>query len=323
MSSASIDTRAFRNALGAFTTGVTIVTTRDGTGQDVGLTVNSFNSVSLDPPLVLWSLAKNSGSLKAFADAEYFAVHILAADQEALSNLFATRGGDKFGGLEPGRGHGGIPLLDGCTARFECRAAFRHDGGDHEIFVGEVLTFEHFSHPPLVFQGGKYALALKKAALTAREAAHPREYTLLEYNTALNVLLGMAYHQLNLNFLPALEQRGLREEEYWILSLIGAEEGRTIARLDELVAFTGKRATVALMQDLQRRGLVSMAGEGMEAKASLSKQGRSMVIEMAAINKVVEDDAEEALDYAEARLLRQLLQQVIRSAFKHQPGKIE
>ena len=100
---APIDIREFRNALGSFTTGVTIVTTCDQQGQDVGMTANSFNSVSLDPPLVLWSLAKSSGSLPAFANAEYFAVHILAADQEPLSNVFAKKGADKFAGLAVGR----------------------------------------------------------------------------------------------------------------------------------------------------------------------------------------------------------------------------
>src|SRR5437667_9421165 len=91
MSDTAIDTRLFRSALGAFTTGVTIVTTHDKSGVDIGLTVNSFNSVSLDPPLVLWSLAKSAASHRAFLEAEYFAVHILAADQEQLSNRFAQR----------------------------------------------------------------------------------------------------------------------------------------------------------------------------------------------------------------------------------------
>ena len=132
--SAAVDPRAFRNALGAFTTGVTIVTTRDSGGHDVGLTVNSFNSVSLEPPLVLWSLARNAASLPAFVDSEYFAVHILGAQQEQLSNRFAQRGADKFAGLATERGHGGVPLLPGCSARFECRMTHRHEGGDHRVF---------------------------------------------------------------------------------------------------------------------------------------------------------------------------------------------
>lgn len=159
----ALDTRLFRQALGSFATGVTIVTTRDQVGNDVGLTVNSFNSVSLQPALVLWSLAHSSHKLmQAFCAAEHFAVHILAADQEALSNLFASGGADKFAGLPLTRGVGGVPLLGGCAARFECRVAQRHAGGDHEIFIGEVLAFEDFSRAPLLFHGGQYAALAAK-----------------------------------------------------------------------------------------------------------------------------------------------------------------
>ena len=154
--------RQFRSALGAFATGVTIVTTRTGSGVDVGLTANSFNSLSLDPPMVLWSLAKSSRSLPAFLESGYFAVHVLAASQEALSHTFATRGAEKFAGLALERGRAGIPLLDGCTARFQCRTAIKYEGGDHLVFIGEVEAFDHFDRPPLVFHGGRYAAAVAR-----------------------------------------------------------------------------------------------------------------------------------------------------------------
>lgn len=156
------DTFQFRKALGSFATGVTIVTTRDHAGRDVGLTVNSFTSLSLDPPLVLWSLSRSANSLPAFIDAPYFAVHILAAEQESLSNRFAQRGAEKFLGLRFRRGIGEVPLLEGCSAHFECRTVHRYEGGDHEIFVGEVISFAHDERPPLVFHGGRYATALNK-----------------------------------------------------------------------------------------------------------------------------------------------------------------
>ncbi len=159
------DSRQFRQALGAFATGVTIVTTRDRDGNDVGLTVNSFNSVSLEPPLVLWSLARSSVQLlAAFSDAEYFAVHVLAADQEALSNLFASRGVDKFAGLDVQRGVGDVPLLAGCAASFQCRTVHRYAGGDHDIFLGEVIAFENAECAPLLFHAGRYAGLAGKAA---------------------------------------------------------------------------------------------------------------------------------------------------------------
>lgn len=149
-------TRAFRDALGMFATGVAVVTTRAPNGEAIGLTVNSFNSVSLDPPLIVWSLARHLTSLPVFEACEYYAVNVLAEDQQWLSQLFATRSDEKFAGLEIDDGLYGIPLLRGCCARFECRNTLRHPGGDHLMFVSEVVRFDRADLPPLVFQGGQY-----------------------------------------------------------------------------------------------------------------------------------------------------------------------
>jgi flavin reductase (DIM6/NTAB) family NADH-FMN oxidoreductase RutF len=153
---AALDARAFRAALGAFVTGVTIITTVDAHGAPAGLTANSFNSVSLDPPLVLFSLGLDSTSLAAFRQAKFWAVHVLSAGQEALSNQFARSEGQKFRGIATSEGPGGIPLLDDFAARFICRAAFEYEGGDHAIFLGEVLEFDQASRPPLVYHQGRY-----------------------------------------------------------------------------------------------------------------------------------------------------------------------
>ena len=150
-----IDPREFRDALGSFATGVTVITTRDAAGAPVGITASSFNSVSLDPPLVLFSLARTARSLPAFAQAQHWAVHILRAEQEALCARFARSGADKFAGLDFAGGLGDAPLLDGCAARMQCRTAFRHEGGDHLIFVGEVLAFDRADAAPLVFHAGR------------------------------------------------------------------------------------------------------------------------------------------------------------------------
>src|SRR5512143_589785 len=120
----AFDPLEFRKALGSFATGVTIITTRAEDGTPIGLTVNSFNSVSLNPPLVLWSLAETSLSLPIFRAATHWAVHVLASDQEDLSGRFARRGENKFAGLDVDEGLGGVPLLKGCAARFQCRTAF-------------------------------------------------------------------------------------------------------------------------------------------------------------------------------------------------------
>jgi len=142
MSKTDFDAKGFRQALGSFATGVTIITTRAPDGEPLGLTVNSFNSVSLDPPMVLWSMAETALSLPIFRDAEYWAVHVLSSAQEDLSTRFAMRSEDKFAGLDLEEGIGGIPMLTNCTARFQCKTAFQYEGGDHVIFVGEVQAYD-------------------------------------------------------------------------------------------------------------------------------------------------------------------------------------
>lgn len=152
-----IEPSEFRNALGRFATGVTVVTTVDEAGCRFGVTANSYNSVSLDPPLVLWSLANSSRSMAAFAGCEVFAVHILGAHQEDLAMRFASRGEDKFAELNTREGFGGVPLFDDCVAHFECVTQNRFEGGDHQIFLGRVVNFEAGDREPLLFHRGRFA----------------------------------------------------------------------------------------------------------------------------------------------------------------------
>lgn len=152
----SLDSLALRVALGQYATGVAVVTTLDAEGRPAGLTVNSFASVSLAPPLVLWSLAQTSACMQAFRSCSHFAVNVLAADQIEMSNRFALAGYDKFAGITWTPGLDGVPLLDGCCARFECRNHAHHAGGDHIIFIGRVEHFMRADLPPLVFHGGRY-----------------------------------------------------------------------------------------------------------------------------------------------------------------------
>ncbi len=147
----------FRAALGMFATGVTIVTARTPGGELVGLTANSFNSVSLSPPLVLWSLARAASSLEAFSAGSHYAVHILAAGQKGLAQQFAAKGVDRWQGVGYQLSASGIPLLSGCAASFECFNRSRYEEGDHVIFVGEVERCS--TQPgttPLLFHGGKF-----------------------------------------------------------------------------------------------------------------------------------------------------------------------
>ena len=157
LTSGSVDQRAFRKALGMFPTGVTVVTACDANGQALGLTISSFNSVSIDPPLILWSLSLASPTLSAFQTAGYYAVNVLAEDQVELSQRFAmTNNIHQFADLAVMAGLGGAPLLQGCCAWFECRNEIKHLGGDHLVFIGQVERFTREDKHPLVFQGGQY-----------------------------------------------------------------------------------------------------------------------------------------------------------------------
>ncbi len=147
----------FRAALGMFATGVTIVTARGPDGAPVGLTANSFNSVSLTPPLVLWSLSRRAGSMAAFSTGSHYAINILAADQHALAERFASKSVDRFAGVAWHEGAAGAPVIDGAVAVFECFNRSRYDEGDHVIFVGEVERCAHRAGAqPLIFHGGRY-----------------------------------------------------------------------------------------------------------------------------------------------------------------------
>ncbi|MCC5862399.1 MAG: flavin reductase family protein [Gammaproteobacteria bacterium] len=147
--------RALRSALGVFATGVTVITAFEAS-HPVGITVNSFASVSLDPPLVLWSVAKTATCAGAFSPQSAFCVHVLAAGQDGLAMNFARSGGDKFAALAWGRSEWGAPLLPGCAAEFHCQAEASYPGGDHTIIVGRVLAHLVRDIPPLLFHRGRF-----------------------------------------------------------------------------------------------------------------------------------------------------------------------
>jgi flavin reductase (DIM6/NTAB) family NADH-FMN oxidoreductase RutF len=153
------DARALRQVLGAFVTGVTVITTLDRDGKPHGLTANSFTSVSLDPPLILWSQSLTAPSHPVFRESDRFVVNILADDQVEVSNRFARGGLDKFSGCATRTGLGGVPLIEGCAAYLECRRINSFPGGDHLVFLGQVERIERSGLQPLVFGGGRYLVA--------------------------------------------------------------------------------------------------------------------------------------------------------------------
>jgi flavin reductase (DIM6/NTAB) family NADH-FMN oxidoreductase RutF len=151
----SIDGDQFRAATGAWATGVVVVTATHEDGRDAGLVMVSLAPVSQDPPLVLWSVDRGSGSLDVWLDAPGFALHLLAADQEVLAWQFARKGADKFDGLVVSRGLFGAPLLEGAAATLECAMHAQYDGGDHIILVGRVVATTITDRPPLVMHAGR------------------------------------------------------------------------------------------------------------------------------------------------------------------------
>ena len=152
----AFDARQFRDAMAQFATGVAIICVRAGDGRYVGFTANSFTSVSLDPPLVLWSLARGSASLAAFQTSQRYSVNVLAAAQTDLARRFSRPHADRFAGVGYRMGWAGAPLIDACVAWFECSQHAQHRAGDHVIFIGEVATCERAKGHGLVFQHGHF-----------------------------------------------------------------------------------------------------------------------------------------------------------------------
>ena len=310
MDATSFDPKDFRQALGMFATGVTIVTARAPDGTPVGITANSFNSVSLHPPMVLWSLARNARSLGAFEAADQWNVHVLSNEQEALSNRFARVGEDKFGGVVLDAAVTDAPLLPGCSARFQCRTAFRYDGGDHVIFVGEVLAYDRSERPPLLYVTGAYALASRKAGAVATEAGSSPDAPYSE--DLLGYLLGRAHFQFMAGFRRTLSERQLSDPDFFVLSLLSVRDGLTAEEVAAHIAYTGVDIGAVALRSLVERGLLER-GLAPDARYTLSAAGRDTILHVLAAAKAVEASVADRLGEAEALSLRNLLKRAIQA----------
>lgn len=299
MNTSSFDPKQFRQALGAFTTGVTIVTTRGPDNLDYGLTANSFNSVSIDPPMVLWSINKDSSSAKAFTKGSHFAVHILSTDQESLSNRFAKSSVDKFAELKLQRGPNDIPLLDGCSARFQCKTTYQYEGGDHIILVGEVLAFDHFDKAPLVFHSGSYRRLVPPTSLGKESVIYGENW--------LGFLLGRAYYQLQLPIRKQLKDLGMQDRDFELLGILSFSEGSTLEELNQLFEFTGKALLSEQLMLWIQKGLLILN----EQRLQFTDQGRQLAIQWLAFAKAAEMQALESLSYEEAQQLKLLIGRII------------
>lgn len=252
----ALDPRAFRRALGNFATGVTVVTAATAAGHKVGVTANSFNSVSLDPALILWSLDKRSTSHEVFAEATHFAVNILAADQIELSNNFARPRDDRFAGIAHEPGVGGSPLLLDCSARFDCQKYQQIDGGDHWILIGKVVAFDDFGRSPLLYHQGAYSMVLPHTRMTRREEGQaPSSHFQGRLQHNLYYLMTQALRAYQAGYQPRQLSTGLRTSEARMLMVLENDAGLSLNDLQREVAMPALEIDEAVA-NLRRKGLV-------------------------------------------------------------------
>lgn len=319
MIASTLDPRAFRTALGAFPTGVTIITARGADGTPVGLTANSFNSVSLDPPLVLWSLSKKSSSRPVFEATEDWAVHILAADQQALSLRFAKSGEDKFAGVATETGVIKAPLLPGCASRLQCRTAFRHDAGDHIIFVGEVVAFDRNEAAPLAFHAGKYAIAARStdhAEFSGPDLAPDPRFG----EDFLGYLLWRAHIHFRLPFLAQADLEGLPVDVVLVSEMLLHHDGRSVEQLASGVLETGPSILETCIPALEDHGLVkTVVDEAGTPRVWLTERGRSFADRNHAVAQTIEADLLSRMEVADALAFKSLLRRFIISTGTGQP----
>ena len=274
----------FRNALGQFATGVTIVTTSDSAGAPVGVTANSFNSVSIDPPLVLWSLARSSRSMLAFEQSGGFNVHVLASHQTDLSNRFARSTTDKFKDLHYTNGTNGFPVLSEFAALYECETQYQYDGGDHVIFVGRVVDYQTNDLPVLVFHAGRYADTQHKFADqngAQADAASSGEFT----EDFLLHLVSRAHFISSAPLRQKCAAEGLNETAFFCLSLLSMRG--EISETDVISHLTGAGHLTeqGMFDRLRDKGWI----QGDEGAIRLSETGRALFIDLIAHDKALEE----------------------------------
>lgn len=261
------DAKAFRRALGNFATGVTIMTAQNANGERVGVTANSFNSVSLDPALILWSIDKNSSSFKIFEEATHFAVNILSAAQINLSNKFARRGEDKFSDVEFDLGQGSSPLFKNCSATFECEKFDILEGGDHWIILGKVVKFYDHGRSPLLYHQGAYSAVLPHPSLKTQVEAGEDIFPGRLYDN-MYYLLTQAVRAYQDDYQPKQLASGFRTSEARLLLVLESKTVNSKCDLLREVAMPIREIEQAT-EILAQKGLLIDTGESY----TLTEQG--------------------------------------------------
>jgi flavin reductase (DIM6/NTAB) family NADH-FMN oxidoreductase RutF/DNA-binding MarR family transcriptional regulator len=300
----NFDAKDFRRALGNFATGVTVVTAQDAEGNKVGVTANSFNSVSLDPPLVLWSLVKTSSSYDIFEKSEHFAVNILAADQIDLSNNFAKPSDDKFAGIEYGLGAGNSPILKNTTANFQCEKHQVIDGGDHWIMIGKVVAFEHVGRNPLLYVQGSYAGAIPFTGSASSDHTIVPADTLKRLNNNAFYLMNKVLQKIQENYLPKQASIGLNTSEARLLLVLSDTQEVSLDELKELVTIPATDVASGI-ERLTQTGLITPS-------FALTTKGQDMAARLWDIANKQQDDIFGAFSDEDYSQFKQLMQSVLK-----------
>jgi flavin reductase (DIM6/NTAB) family NADH-FMN oxidoreductase RutF/DNA-binding MarR family transcriptional regulator len=306
--SPTVDSAAFRRCLGQFATGVTVVTTR--VGDDLAaMTSNSFASVSLDPPLVLWSIKRSSQSFLPFQSCTHFAVNVLASDQVDLSQKFAKSGPDKFNGVRWSSGAGGAPLLDGAVASFECHHDRDYDGGDHIIMVGQVERFTRCNNrEALIFVQGRYATPVDHPMATPTPAVGTLEAEALRLeDESLSSLLVRAYGAVSPTLATARQLEDLTLMQARLMRGIRTFPNRTLASLLPEI-FLGLNASEDVLKELTTRGLVAVDGNGV---LSLTSEGEKRFSAVLAHARRLESQELSGIPSADVTAVRRVLYHLI------------
>ncbi|MDO1484631.1 monooxygenase [Rhodococcus rhodochrous] len=302
------DTREFRNALSRYATGVAVVTTT-ADGEPTGMTVNSFAAVSLDPPLILWSVRSDSSRAGVYTSADAFAVNVLSSDQTDISNVFASAssGTEGFRTFSWSRGSKSVPLIDGAIARFECRVHAVFPGGDHDIIVGEVDECSLVDGESLLFVQGGYATPQQMTSPTdnCKEAGGEMDPASAEPSFAQ--VLTAASHRLSRRFDEHRAQFGLSVASARVLQRLSCGS-RTVQEL-AVSAYLGPRATEDAVSELIESGLVVRN----EDRFSLSTDGSATYEQIAEIARRFNRDALADLDDSDVAATRRVLEALARS----------
>ncbi|MFC3136563.1 flavin reductase [Microbaculum marinum] len=292
-----MDTDAFRRALGHFSTGVTVITA-DAGGSLAGITANSFNSVSLDPPLILWSVKKTSTSWPVFAAARSFAVNVLAVGQSTLAAQFARSGTDKFSGVGWRHGASGAPLLDDVTARFECERRYEYEGGDHLIVVGEVTRFSRFDRRPLVFTQGRFSVAIDHEEIDQAVAAASAE----DRPTFLTMLRRAFLHRAS-EFREEAHAVGFTMNQSRLSYHLAVSPGLTLENLAR-VALLDVDAAKDGVSALEDRGWI---GRRVDGTLELTSEGRRQNVRLGEVARSAEAAKLAGYTAAEIEIARRVI----------------